>query len=219
MNASKHSRQLLTEKYLEIAQLNESSAEAVKNAVSRRIVNQHVELIAKYGIEEVMNAIEDIASGMEEEDLEEIGSSDVSYWVSCVIKMLEKRGPHSNPVRTEAKGMKNPNDGKEYEYYNDSYEYEGVPYNVYANFDKEQKPTDFKPSKDSERGYGGSDVYSSVAAGFSDLVVYKYDTNTDKETQVLDPMLLDMIGKDILELYNSSSDNGGERSVGPDVRG
>lgn len=219
MNASKHSRQLLTEKYLEIAQLNESSAEAVKNAVSRRIVNQHVELIAKYGIEEVTNAIEDIASGMEEADLEEIGSSDVSYWVSCVIKMLEKRGPHSNPVRTEAKGMKNPNDGKEYEYYNDSYEYEGVPYNVYANFDKEQQPTDFKPSKDSERGYGGSDVYSSVAAGFSDLVVYKYDTNTDKETQVLDPMLLDMIGKDILDLYNNSSDNGGERSMGPDVRG
>ena len=219
MNASKHSRQLLTEKYLEIAQLNESSAEAVKNAVSRRIVNQHVELIAKYGIEEVTNAIEDIASGMEEEDLEEIGSSDVSYWVSCVIKMLEKRGPHSNPVRTEAKGMKNPNDGKEYEYYNDSYEYEGVPYNVYANFDKEQKPTDFKPSKDSERGYGGSDVYSSVATGFSDLVVYKYDTNTDKETQVLDPMLLDMIGKDILELYNNNSDNGGERSMDRDVRG
>ena len=219
MNASKHSRQLLTEKYLEIAQLNESSAQAVINAVSRRIVNQHVELIAKYGIEEVTNAIEDIASGMEEEDLEEIGSSDVSYWVSCVIKMLEKRGPHSNPVRTEAKGMKNPNDGKEYEYYNDSYEYEGVPYNVYANFDKEQKPTDFKPSKDSERGYGGSDVYSSVAAGFSDLVVYKYDTNTDKETQVLDPMLLDMIGKDILELYNNNSDNGGERSMGRDVRG
>lgn len=217
MNASKHSRQLLTEKYLEIAQLNESSEEAVKSAVTRRIANQHVELIAKYGIEEVMNAIEDISSGVG--DLEEIGSSDVSYWVSCVIKMLEKRGPHSNPVRTEAKGMKNPNDGKEYEYYNDSYEYEGVPYNVYANFDKEQKPTDFKPSKDSERGYGGSDVYSSVAAGFSDLVVYKYDTNTDKETQVLDPMLLDMIGKDILELYNNNSDNGGERSMGRDVRG
>lgn len=217
MNASKHSRQLLTEKYLEIAQLNESSEEAVKSAITRRIRNQHVELIAEYGIEEVMNAIEDISSGVG--DLEEIGSSDVSYWVSCVIKMLEKKGPHSNPVRTEAKGIKNPNDGKEYEYYNDSYEYEGVPYNVYANFDKEQKPTDFKPSKDSERGYGGSDVYSSVAAGFSDLVVYKYDTNTDKETQVLDPMLLDMIGKDILDLYNNNSDNGGERSMGPDVRG
>ena len=217
MNASKHSRQLLTEKYLEIAQLNESSEEAVKSAVTRRIGNQHVELIAKYGIEEVMNAIEDISSGVG--DLEEIGSSDVSYWVSCVIKMLEKKGPHSNPVRTEGKGMKNPNDGKEYEYYNDSYKYEGVPYNVYANFDKEQKPTDFKPSKDSERGYGGSDVYSSVAAGFSDLVVYKYDTNTDKETQVLDPKLLEIIGKDILELYNSNSDNGGERSMGPDVRG
>ena len=217
MNASKHSRQLLTEKYLEIAQLNESSEEAVKSAVTRRIGNQHVELIAKYGIEEVMNAIEDISSGVG--DLEEIGSSDVSYWVSCVIKMLEKKGPHSNPVRTEAKGMKNPNNGKEYEYYNDSYEYEGVPYNVYANFDKEQKPTDFKPSKDSERGYGGSDVYSSVATGFSDLVVYKYDTNTDKETQVLDPKLLEMIGKDILELYNNNSDNGGERSMGRDVRG
>ena len=217
MNASKHSRQLLTEKYLEIAQLNESSEEAVKSAVTRRIGNQHVELIAKYGIEEVMNAIEDISSGVG--DLEEIGSSDVSYWVSCVIKMLEKKGHHSNPVRTEAKGMKNPNNGKEYEYYNDSYESEGVPYNVYANFDKEQKPTDFKPSKDSERGYGGSDVYSSVATGCSDLVVYKYDTNADKETEVLDPKLLDMIEKDILELYNNNSDNNGVRSMGRDVRG
>jgi len=219
MNASKHSRQLLTEKYLEIAQLNESSAQDVINAVTRRIVNYHVELITKHGLDEVTNAIEDFASGMEEEDLEEIGTSDVSYWVSCVIKMLESQKTHSNPVRTGAKGMKNPNDGKEYEYYNDSYEYEGVSYNVYANFDKEQKPTDFKPSKDSERGYGGSDVYSSVATGFSDLVVYKYDTNTDKETQVLDPMLLDTIGKDVLELYNNNSDNGGERSMGPDVRG
>lgn len=214
MNASKHSRQLLTEKYLEIAQLNESSAQG---AIIRRITRQHLDLISKYGIEAVTDAIEDVSSGIGE--IEEIGTSDVSYWVSCVIKMLEKRAPNSNPVRTEAKGMKNPNDGKEYEYYNDSYEYEGVPYNVYANFDKEQKPTDFKPSKDSERGYGGSDVYSSVATGFSDLVVYKYDTNTDKETQVLDPMLLDMIGKDILDLYNNSSDNGGERSMGPDVRG
>jgi len=214
MNASKHSRQLLTEKYLEITQLNESSAE---DAIVRRITRQHHDLISQYGIEAVTDAIEDVSSGIGE--LEEIGSSDVSYWVSCVIKMLEKRGPNSNPVRTEAKGMKNPNDGKEYEYYNDSYEYEGVPYNVYANFDKEQKPTDFKPSKDSERGYGGSDVYSSVATGFSDLVVYKYDTNTDKETQVLDPMLLDMIGKDVLELYNNNSDNGGERSMGPNVRG
>ena len=219
MNASKHSRQLLTEKYLEIAQLNESdsSEEAVINAVSRRIINQHLDLINQYDIVAVTDAIKDVASGVG--NLVEIGSSDVSGWVSSIIKMLEKRFPHSNPVRTKAKGMKNPNDGKEYEYYNDSYEYEGVPYNVYANFDKEQKPTDFKPSKDSERGYGGSDVYSSVAAGFSDLVVYKYDTNTDKETQVLDPMLLDMIGKDVLELYNNNSDNGGERSMGPDVRG
>ena len=214
MNASKHSRQLLTEKYLEIAQLNESSAQ---DAIVRRITRQHLDLISKYGIEAVTDAIEDVSSGIGE--LEEIGSSDVSYWVSSIIKMLEKRFPHSNPARTKAKGMKNPNDGKEYEYYNDSYKYEGVPYNVYANFDKEQKPTDFKPSKDSERGYGGSDVYSSVAAGFSDLVVYKYDTNTDKETQVLDPMLLDMIGKDILELYNNNSDNNGVRSMGRDVRG
>ena len=204
MNASKHSRQLLTEKYLEIAQLNESSAQ---DAIVRRITRQHLDLISKYGIEAVTDAIEDVSSGIGE--LEEIGSSDVSYWVSCVVKILKSRDDHHNPVRTEAKGMKNPNDGKEYEYYNDSYEYEGVPYNVYANFDKEQQPTDFKPSKDSARGYGGSDVYSSVATGFSDLVVYKYDTNTDKETQVLDPKLLDMIGKDILELYNSSSDTRG----------
>ena len=87
MNASRYSRQLLTEKYLEIAQLNESSAQAVIDAVTRRIVNYHVELISKYGIDEVTDAVQDLASGMEEEDLEEIGTSDVSYWVSCVIKM------------------------------------------------------------------------------------------------------------------------------------
>jgi hypothetical protein len=51
-------------------------------AVTRRIMNQHLEWIQRYGIEAVMQVIDDVTAG--EEGWEEIGSSDVSAYVSMV---------------------------------------------------------------------------------------------------------------------------------------
>jgi hypothetical protein len=51
-------------------------------AVSYRIANQHPEWFMKYGLDAVKQAIHDATSG--EDDWEEIGSSDVSAYVSMV---------------------------------------------------------------------------------------------------------------------------------------
>jgi hypothetical protein len=55
-------------------------------AVTRRIVNQHPELLMKYGPREVMQAIDDVTEG--DNDWEEIGSSDVSAYVNYVKDYL-----------------------------------------------------------------------------------------------------------------------------------
>lgn len=62
---------------------------AMRNAVTRRIVNQHPEWIVKYGVEALMQAIDDVTEG--EEDWEEIGSSDVSAYVHRVKDHLDDR--------------------------------------------------------------------------------------------------------------------------------
>jgi hypothetical protein len=58
-------------------------------AVTRRIVNQHPEWITKYGVEFLMQAIDDVTEG--EDDWEEIGSSDVSAYVHRVKDLLDDR--------------------------------------------------------------------------------------------------------------------------------
>jgi hypothetical protein len=58
-------------------------------AVTRRIVNQHPEWITKYGVEFLMQAIDDATEG--EDDWEEIGSSDVSAYVHRVKDLLDDR--------------------------------------------------------------------------------------------------------------------------------
>jgi hypothetical protein len=68
------------------AEENDSSASAA-SAITRRIMNQHVDLLAKYGPEKVLTAINDKAEDLH--DLEEIGSSDVSCWVQDIIKDLD----------------------------------------------------------------------------------------------------------------------------------
>jgi len=62
--------------------------EAVFNAIIHRISIRHLDLITQYGIETVMTAAEDMASFVGE--VEEIGTSDVSYWVNNTIKLLEQ---------------------------------------------------------------------------------------------------------------------------------
>lgn len=58
----------------------------VTNAITRRIIAQRTDLLAKYGPEKVAAAIDEVADFVG--DVEEIGSSDVSGWVRHVEQML-----------------------------------------------------------------------------------------------------------------------------------
>lgn len=73
--------------------LNENAYQAVKSAISRRILNQHHDLLSKYGIDTVLNAIDEVADGFSNDELDEIGSSDVSIWVRHVIENLKRMQP------------------------------------------------------------------------------------------------------------------------------
>lgn len=55
-------------------------------AVIRRIANTHPEWLMRYGVNAVMQAVEDVTQG--EQDWEEIGSSDVSAYVNYVADYL-----------------------------------------------------------------------------------------------------------------------------------
>jgi hypothetical protein len=64
---------------------------AVTSAITRRIITQHPEVLAKYGPAIVGQAIDEIADFVG--DVDEIGSSDVSGWVSQVIRSLGRFAP------------------------------------------------------------------------------------------------------------------------------
>ncbi len=66
----------------------EDSRDSVIGAITRRIMMQHTEVLRKFGPVRVMAAIEDKAEYLD--DLDEIGSSDVSIWTKEVIDDLEK---------------------------------------------------------------------------------------------------------------------------------
>lgn len=59
----------------------------VANAITRRILMQRTDLLAKYGPVKVMNAIDDVADFVG--DVEEIGSSDVSGWIRQIEQSLQ----------------------------------------------------------------------------------------------------------------------------------
>jgi hypothetical protein len=63
----------------------------VTGAITRRIIHQHPEVLAKYGPAIVSQAIDEIADFVG--DVDEIGSSDVSGWVSQVIRSLGRFAP------------------------------------------------------------------------------------------------------------------------------
>jgi hypothetical protein len=67
----------------------EQQPNPMTQAVTRRIVNQHPEWITKYGVEALMQAIDDVTEG--DDDWEEIGSSDVSAYVHRVKDYLDDR--------------------------------------------------------------------------------------------------------------------------------
>ncbi len=66
---------------------NEGTSEAVYNAIINRIARQHGDILQKFGPQAVMYAAEDLARDYD--DLDEIGSSDVSIWTKQVIQDLE----------------------------------------------------------------------------------------------------------------------------------
>lgn len=66
----------------------EQETNPMAQAVTRRIVNQHPEWIMNYGVEFLMQVIDDVTEG---EDWEEIGSSDVSAFVNMVGDQLRDR--------------------------------------------------------------------------------------------------------------------------------
>lgn len=76
------------------AQREDTSA-AAASAITRRIMIKHTDLLAQYGPEKVMQAIDDVSQDLH--DLEEIGSSDVSAWVESVTRNLESSELHGQP--------------------------------------------------------------------------------------------------------------------------
>jgi len=82
------------------------SREAVSNAISRRILTRHPELLQKYGPVQVMDAIDSVADFVG--DVDEIGTSDVSGWVMQVADMLEEHGDSSRLGETNKYRLKPP---------------------------------------------------------------------------------------------------------------
>ena len=85
-----------------VAEGNDYSA--VTNAITRRIIQQHPQVLAKYGPEVVGLAIDEIAEFVG--NVDEIGSSDVSGWTSQVIRSLSRFSPlREQGMSRAAKGM------------------------------------------------------------------------------------------------------------------
>jgi len=62
------------------------SGEAVEMAIMRRMLVAHTDLIVEFGLDKVVDAIEEVAYDVG--DVDEIGSSDVSGWVRQVERIL-----------------------------------------------------------------------------------------------------------------------------------
>ena len=88
-----------------LSAVNEGSSEGVYNSVVRRIMHQHTDVLAKFGPVKVMQAVEDLAQDLD--DLDEIGSSDVSIWTKEVIRNLES-GQYDHLDEAEYQGRKVP---------------------------------------------------------------------------------------------------------------
>lgn len=59
----------------------------IANAILNRICMQHASLLTRFGPEAVLNAANEVAEDVGE--VEEIGTSDVSYWVKQTVNRLE----------------------------------------------------------------------------------------------------------------------------------
>lgn len=84
----KHKSPVLPEQ--DVAEGFDEEHSPVTQAITRRIIIQRTDLLAKYGPEKVAAAIDDVADFVG--DVDEIGSSDVSGWVRQVEQSLSGMG-------------------------------------------------------------------------------------------------------------------------------
>jgi hypothetical protein len=77
--------EILQTKYRDLKE-DSGSGEAVEMAIMRRMLVAHTDLIVEFGLDKVVDAIEEVAYNVG--DTDEIGSSDVSGWVNQVKQIL-----------------------------------------------------------------------------------------------------------------------------------
>jgi len=65
------------------------SVESVRQCLIMRFRNRHLDLVPKYGIVNIMDAIDSEAYFVG--DVEEIGSSDINCWMNSVIESLKRQ--------------------------------------------------------------------------------------------------------------------------------
>lgn len=95
--AKARERLLDLEKAARLTGIINEDENAMAQAVTRRIIHQHPEWLSQYGIEFVLQVIDDVTEG--EDDWEEIGSSDVSAYVKMVHDQLQSRGGSREEMR------------------------------------------------------------------------------------------------------------------------
>lgn len=94
--AKARERLLDLEKAARLSGIVNEEENAMAQAVTRRIMNQHPEWIMQYGVELLLQVIDDVTEG---DDWEEIGSSDVSAYVNMVHDQLRERGSSREEMR------------------------------------------------------------------------------------------------------------------------
>ena len=77
--------EMLKQRYQHLKE-DSDSGEAVEMAIMRRMLVAHTDLIVEFGLDKVVQAIEEVAYNVG--DTDEIGSSDVSGWVRQVERIL-----------------------------------------------------------------------------------------------------------------------------------
>jgi hypothetical protein len=77
--------EILQTRYRDLKE-DSDSGEAVEMAIMRRMLVAHTDLIVEFGLDKVVQAIEEVAYNVG--DTDEIGSSDVSGWVNQVKQIL-----------------------------------------------------------------------------------------------------------------------------------
>ena len=95
--AKARERLLDLEKAARLAGIINEEENAMAQAVTRRIIHQHPDWIMQYGVELLLQVIDDVTEG--EDDWEEIGSSDVSAYVKMVHDQLQSRGGSREEMR------------------------------------------------------------------------------------------------------------------------